>query len=84
MSHVTLTLVACDKWFKKKFVPVVPNYVGHEQNFYQKLEKVAHKFSLSQVKPQVVPMSKCDLCVTGHTPGRINRNGTVFLPIIPE
>ena len=64
---------------QKKVVPVVPNYVGHERNCYQKLEKVAHKFSLSQVKPHVVPMSKCDRCVTGHTPGRINRNGTVVV-----
>jgi hypothetical protein len=25
----------------------------------------------------LVRTSKCDCCVTGHTPGRINRNGTV-------
>ena len=58
------------------------NYVGHGQhikNFYQ---KVVHKFSLSQVILQVVPMSKCNHHVTGHTPGRINRNGTVYLLIL--
>ena len=36
------------------------------------------KFCLSQVIPQVVRVSKCDRRVTGHTPGRINRNGTVI------
>ena len=37
------------------------------------------KFCLSQVIPQVVRVSKCDRPVTGHTPGRINRNGTVVV-----
>ena len=37
-------------------------------------------FCMSQVTPQVVRVSKCDRHVTGHTPGRIIRNGTVLSP----
>ena len=35
------------------------------------------KFCLSQVTTQVARMLKCDCCVTCHTPGWIDRNGTV-------
>ena len=40
--------------------------------------------ALSQVTPQVVrvSLSKRDRRVTGHTPGRINRNGTVLLQLL--
>ena len=36
------------------------------------------KFCLSQFTLQVAQMLKCNHCVTGHTPGWINRNGTVL------
>ena len=40
-------------------------------------QNVGHNFSLSHVKRQVAQMTNCDRCVTHHTPGRINRDGTV-------
>ena len=108
MPHITLTLVACEKWFKKKnsfkinkniFLSLFKNLFSstldttiiskmsnthwhpgkrcciplHEKN----LSKFWLKFCLSQVTTQVARMSKCDCCVTCHTPGWIDWNGIV-------
>ena len=45
--------------------------------FSIKIKNIGHKFGLSQVTLQMVPMSKFNCCVIGHTPGQINQNGTV-------
>ena len=44
--------------------------------------QVCSLFQFPDFLTQVARMSKCDRCVTSHTPGRIDRNGTVLLLLL--